>query len=233
MSPISKVVGGAGRWGWPSVHHTPTSRLGAPVNFNGSAVGSPCPRTTGPRPPPGRCLRYYLSPSSNVEFTKIGYKVPGWQLRLGPGKGREIPPHSKSRRMRSVTRHEVRTARRANMTKVVGLAGMAAAAATLAMTVGAGTAGARPPHPGPSPHDNSSPSATSSPSGATAPQAAANASLTPSQIYNPGPGRLGFVNNPGPIVVPASPTGPPLIHVPGVQLPVWWQVNGTPTRAPF
>ena len=150
-----------------------------------------------------------------------------------------------------MTRHEERTTRRANMTKVVGLAGMAAAAATLAMTAGAGTAEARPGHFGfgPNPNNTSSTSTTSSTNTAAPNAAPTSVALSPpfpsfDGLYNCGC-HIGTVTNPplaknqqdigGVLVTPAVPGSRPFASVQGVQLPIWTVSNtGTPgTPVPF
>ncbi len=145
-------------------------------------------------------------------------------------------------------KHELRPGRPAKLTKVVGLAGMATAAAALAMSVGAGTAEAGPLnnifHPHPPGTGGSAPKAQAN---AATPSLASRgpdigsvlSSIAPS-IYNPGPFTIGHVTNPtlpagsqyvGQFIVkPAVPGKQPFTAVTGFQLP-FWTINPT-TGAP-
>lgn len=141
-------------------------------------------------------------------------------------------------------RHTAQPEGRANLTKVAGLAGMATAAAALAMSVGAGTAQAKPFDINKilNPKSNtSSDGAASAAKTASANKLSSSnnpgsflSSIAPS-IYNPGPFTIGPVTDPapGPIVKPPSPsTGKPFAQITGIQLPIWTVNNGKPVT-PF
>lgn len=128
-------------------------------------------------------------------------------------------------------RHEQRRERPANLTKVVGLAGIAAAAATLAMTVSSGTAEAKPNLFGkPSSTDDSSsaPKFNAATPTATSKFGSVLSSIAP-KIYNPGPFTIGKVTSTqtGLIVKPPVPGSKPFAQVTGIQLPFWTVNNGT------
>jgi len=137
--------------------------------------------------------------------------------------------------------------RRVSVTKIAGLGGIAAAAATMAMSVGAGTAEANPVSPGVSPggHTTTNPTNALSPGGHTTTNPVTNAATLSTigslgAIYNPGPITIGKVTNPvlkAPqqylsqfIVTPAVPGSRPFASIQGFQLP-FWTVNPT-TGAP-
>ena len=130
-------------------------------------------------------------------------------------------------------RHELRPQRQATMTRVVGLAGMAAAAATLAITVSTGTAEAKPNLFGkPNATDDGSSTAkvnTATPTATTSNHGSTLSSIAPN-IYNPGPFTIGKVTStqPGLIVKPPVPGSKPFAQVTGIQLPFWTVNNGTP-----
>lgn len=126
---------------------------------------------------------------------------------------------------------------------------MATAAAAVAMTVGSGTAQAKPGdalnkifHSNKSDSSSTSGAKTNLKTNATTatPKAATSgpdigsvlSSIAPS-IYNPGPFTIGPVTNPkpGPIVKPPT-TGKPFTQITGIQLPIWTVNNGTPVT-PF
>ena len=140
-------------------------------------------------------------------------------------------------------RHEAQPQRRANLTRVAGLAGMAAAAATLAMTVGTGTAEAKPHFNRPN-TDSGSTAESSKTSATTASTTTATtnlastslpnigsilSSIAPS-IYNPGPFMIGPVTSttPGLIVKDPVPGSKPFAQITGFQLPFWFVNNGVP-----
>jgi hypothetical protein len=147
-----------------------------------------------------------------------------------------------------VGKHHAQPERRANLTKVAGVAGMATAAAALAMTFGAGSAQAKPGdglnkilHP-----NNSGSSAVKKSNGTAAPAANVNATTTKAttsspnigsvlssiapSLYNPGPFTIGPVTSTptGVIVKPPVPGSKPFAQITGIQLPFWTVNNGTP-----
>ncbi|OBB15149.1 hypothetical protein A5662_00455 [Mycobacteriaceae bacterium 1482268.1] len=119
---------------------------------------------------------------------------------------------------------------------------MATAAAALAMSVGAGTAQAKPGdtlnkilHPNKT--DSASASDTSAPKtkvGATSgsPNIGSFLSSIAPSIYNPGPFTFGPVTDPkfptGVIVKDPVPGSKPFPQITGIQLPFWTVNNGTP-----
>ena len=147
-------------------------------------------------------------------------------------------------------RHSAQPEGRANLTKVAGLAGMATAAAALALTVGSGTAQAKPGdglnkilHPTKSDSSSADKSA-----GSSTPTAKVNATTTSTskvasspnvgsvlssiapRLYNPGPFTIGPVTSTptGVIVKPPVPGSKPFAQITGIQLPFWTVNNGTP-----
>jgi hypothetical protein len=150
-----------------------------------------------------------------------------------------------------VGRHSAQTDGRANLAKVAGLAGMATAAAALAMTVGTGTAQAKP-NDGFNNifHSNKSDSGSANkPASGSTPTATVNAQTTAARnpsssstnigsvlssiapsLYNPGPFTVGPVTSTptGVIVKPPVPGTKPFAQVTGIQLPFWTVNNGTP-----
>ncbi len=136
------------------------------------------------------------------------------------------------------------------MTKVAGLAGMATAAAALALTVGSGTAQAKPGdglnkilHPNKTDSSsadksvgNSTPTAkvnattTSTPKVASSPDIGSILSSIAPSIYNPGPFTIGPVTSTptGVIVKPPVPGSKPFPQITGIQLPFWTVNNGKP-----
>ncbi len=135
-------------------------------------------------------------------------------------------------------RHELRPERSANLTKVVGLAGMAAAAATVAMTVGTGTAQAAPGDGlrslfsgGGSTSGNSTPKKQST----TPTSVHITNGIKIGSIYNSGPVNIGVVKSPQPgfVVKPPDPAnGKPFTQVTGFQLPIW-NVDSTGKAKPL
>jgi hypothetical protein len=138
------------------------------------------------------------------------------------------------RKGKQVGRHELRPERRANLTKVAGVAGMAAAAATLAMTVGSGTASAKPGdglrkilHPSSS--DSGSPSATKAAS-------TSSSKTSVSSIFNNGGLHIGKVVSPTPGIIVKNPdpaNNKPWPQITGIQLPVWTVDGNGTAHAPF
>lgn len=127
---------------------------------------------------------------------------------------------------------------------------MATAAAALALTVGSGTAQAKPGdglnkilHP-----TKSDSSSTDKPAGTSTPKATVNATTTSTSnlasspnigsvlssiapsLYNPGPFTIGPVTSTptGVIVKPPVPGSKPFPQITGIQLPFWTVNNGTP-----
>lgn len=149
-------------------------------------------------------------------------------------------------------RHEAEPQHRANLKKVAGLAGMATAAAAMAMTVGAGTAQAGPLndainniiHPNGTSTTNKQTSA--SPNLATTNNLGSFLSSIAPSIYNPGPFTIGPVTTPklpasctvngsnvctvtgGVITKPPQPGSAPFGTIQGIQLPFWTVNNGSP-----
>jgi hypothetical protein len=131
---------------------------------------------------------------------------------------------------------------RASVTKVVGLAGMATAAATVAMSVGAGTAQAD--NTPLKPNTPSTPSTTAGTTLATTtgPLGSLGSLGSLGPIFNPGPFTFGPVTNPplkAPqtyvgqfLFTPAVPGSRPFPSVQGFQLP-FWSVNSSGAPVPF
>lgn len=129
-------------------------------------------------------------------------------------------------------RHELRPEKRANLTKVAGVAGMAAAAATLAMTVSSGTAAAKP---GDGLHKILHPSTNDS--GSTAKSASTTSSSSSiKSIFNNGGLHIGKVVSPTPGLVVKAPdpaNNKPWAQITGIQLPVWTVDGNGTAHAPF
>jgi hypothetical protein len=138
-------------------------------------------------------------------------------------------------------RHEAQPQRRATVTKVASAAGLAAAAATAAMTVGAGSAQADP--------ITDTINRISSIGGSTAasgPDIGGFLSSIAPSVYNPGPFTIGPVTSPkfpsgctvngtnvcsnfaGVFVKPPQPGSTPFVSIQGIQIPIWTVRGGTP-----